>query len=180
MCCFYPSSASPRARSLIGSCCHLLSLSQDLLLQLSPIPSKSSILPLFNGTIFSSAHKHDWLSFMLKDFLWFPHPSPITAHFSASLHSLMSQNICLHAYLYFTFYHLKILKLCLFHFTKNFLCQGYHNLQVVKFNGQFIFSSFSLSCIRSRWPLLHHWFSSYLWCLWQFLLILCYRLSPSV
>ena len=38
----------------------------------------------------------------------------------------------------------------------------------------------SLSCIRSRWPLLHHWFSSYLWCLWQFLLSLCYRLSSNV
>ena len=161
------SSASPGARSSRGSCCHLLSLSQDLLLQYLQSLLNDQSSP-FSVGLFSSAHKRDWLSFMLKVLLWFPHPAPVTAHFSASLHSLVSQNS-------------QIMSLPLHHFTKT-SCVKVTIISMLSSSMDNLFShlTHSLSCIRSRWLLLHHWFSSYLWCLWQFLLSLCCRLSSNV
>lgn len=99
VCCFSHSSASPGAGSLMDSCCHPLSLSQVLLLQLYPI------LLIIYPPLFQWGYSLQLTNMIdsplcLKVLLWFLHPSPITAHFSSSIRSLMSQDSCLHTYLH--------------------------------------------------------------------------------
>lgn len=124
-----------------------LSLSQVALPHLSPIHPKSSIFSLFDG-LFSSAHKHDWLSFLPESPSLLPSPLSNYCPFLCIPSQLnVSQDSCFHIYLYcFIFDQAsKVSNWVSYHLIKTCCVKVTINLHKVKFNGPFVFSSYALS-----------------------------------